>query len=123
MHSVDSNGVVEFRECQPKPQPQKQYKYEKVKSVFQINKDEMHEGAYCQLFSGDYYVKHNECDVVQALTNDELYRKIEIDPVNELIEDFARLTMNKTEMEKLSQRDCEVIEILAAHAIDKLGVK
>ncbi|AUR91860.1 hypothetical protein NVP1165O_60 [Vibrio phage 1.165.O._10N.261.51.B7] len=100
------------------PEPQKQYRYEKVTSVFQIDKDEMHEGAYCQLFSGDYYTKHNERDVVQALTNDELYRKVEIDPVEVLAREFLNIAVDKSKF-----TFDELSYALAKHAIEKLGSK
>ncbi|AUR97984.1 hypothetical protein KNT80_gp71 [Vibrio phage 1.245.O._10N.261.54.C7] len=106
-------------------EPQKQYRYEKVTSVFQIDKDEMHEGAYCQLFSGDYYTKHNECDVVQALTNDELYRKVEIDPVEELAKEFCVILNREISGSDTWDTEDDVYikgyMEMAKHAIDKLG--
>ncbi|AUR93890.1 hypothetical protein NVP1189B_64 [Vibrio phage 1.189.B._10N.286.51.B5] len=107
------------------PEPQKQYRYEKVTSVFQIAKDEMDAGFYCQLFSGDYYTKQNERDVVSALINDELYRKVEVDPVEGLAKEFHAIDalheITSEEFDDINQDAINAYMEMAKHAIEKLG--
>ncbi|AUR97559.1 hypothetical protein NVP1240O_59 [Vibrio phage 1.240.O._10N.261.52.F8] len=114
-------------------EPQKQYRYEKVTSVFQIDRDGMHNGVYCEFVAGEFWSITDETGVVNTLMRDELYRKVEIDPALELAKEFHQNTNNAI---KNSNPDCMVFSwqdapqsdremhlINAKHAIDKLGSK
>lgn len=57
---------------------EKTYRYEKVKTVFALERDLMHSGEYGELDKDLFYPAFNEVELVSALTKDRLYRRIEV---------------------------------------------
>ena len=72
-------GSMRLTEVDSAEQP-KQYKYEKVLTVFGLDKDEMHNGTYGSFVAKEFCPLTHETEVVTTLMHDELYRRIELTP-------------------------------------------
>ncbi|AUR97620.1 hypothetical protein NVP1242O_61 [Vibrio phage 1.242.O._10N.261.54.B2] len=103
----------------------KQYRYEKVTSVFQIDKDGMHNGVYGEFAGGEFWSMTSEKEVVTALMYDELYRRVEVDPVEELAKEFCVILNREISGSDTWDTEDDVYikgyMEMAKHAIDKLG--
>lgn len=73
----------------PIPTTEPKYRYEKVKTVFALERDLMHSGEYGELSNDLFYPAFNEVELVSALTKDRLYRRIEVTERELFIETYA----------------------------------
>ncbi|AUR89733.1 hypothetical protein NVP1131O_64 [Vibrio phage 1.131.O._10N.222.49.A8] len=102
-------------------EPQKQYKYEKVtESIFDL-KDEFERGELYSTNSigdGFYLIADSVYLAKEYGGGSPIYRKVEIDPVEELAREFLNIAVDKSKF-----TFDELSYALAKHAIDKLGSK
>jgi len=122
----------ECESADSKPEPQKQFKYEKVTfdraSSALMSWEEFHAGneAYhLYIKTGDRFV---EPDIYQVVGNYEnLYRKTELDAVEELAKELHEIDWQEIkangEWDDLSDEAVLSYKKMAKHAIDKLGAK
>jgi len=117
-----------FKMVAKKPEPQKQFKYERVEfdraSSALMSWEEFHAGneAYHLYIKVDD--KFVEPDIYQVVGNYEnLYRKVEIDPEADLYEDFCKLFEERRSVADLTIVEADALHICAKHAIEKYGVK
>ena len=73
-----------------KPITQPTYRYEKVTTVFTLDRDLMHSGEYGECYKDDFYPAFNEVELVNALTKDKLYRRIEVTERELFIEEICK---------------------------------
>jgi hypothetical protein len=101
---------------QAKPEPQKQFKYEKVtESIFDL-KDEFERGELWWKWEDDYYPIGSEVKLMSAIGNECIYRKTEVDAVEELAEEIYSIASDGMDTKALCY-------LAAKRAIDKLGAK
>ena len=126
IEAIEFDRVQEQHERR-KPEPQKQFKYEKVtESIFDL-KDEFERG---ELYRHHVYnsqdkkyevIKGGECYLWRNLESDNVYRKVEIDPVEELAKEIEKV-LNSCQYRQ-DEPGAVAKFILDNFAIDKLGAK
>ena len=133
MYAIDGKShTYRLEIVEDKPEPQKQFKYEKVTfdraSSALMSWEEFHAGneAYhLYIKTGDRFV---EPDIYQVVGNYEnLYRKTELDAVEELAKELHEIDWQEIkangEWDDLSDEAVLSYKKMAKHAIDKLGAK
>ena len=77
------DGICEVSSKEPA------YRYEKVKTVFSLERDLMHKGEYGEVNNDEFYPAFNEVELVSTLTKDKLYRRIEVTERELFIDAYA----------------------------------